>query len=80
MFIQEKDLKESIAITNPVLSNFPNVKEWVSLWFTSERKKSEHLIDPKLNIRKDPKKKKRNGYHRSTEKVMPRFQASKQRW
>ena len=79
MFIQEKDLKESIAITNPVLSNFPNVKEWVSLWFTSERKKSEHLIDPKLNIRKDPKKK-RNGYHRSTEKVMPRFQASKQRW
>lgn len=59
MFIQEKDLKESIAITNPVLSNFPNVKEWVSLWFTSERKKSEHLIDPKLNIRKDPKKKKK---------------------
>lgn len=39
MFIQEKDLKESIAITNPVLSNFPNAKEWMSLWFTSERKK-----------------------------------------
>lgn len=39
VFIQEKDLKESIAITNPVLSNFPNAKEWMSLWFTSERKK-----------------------------------------
>lgn len=57
VFNQEKDLKESILIQNPVLFNILNVKRMDEFMVQLlKEKKSEGFTDPKLDIWKDPKK------------------------